>query len=112
MSRRGLDYFAWLQIIITNSSCAKWILYLIKYKDKLIMKFSKNLKLALSIFDNAPFNVVSTIDFRRGKIYYPAQVISSLRDAGAIISVVKKPTYNEVGELCSKIAHYRLEGWV
>lgn len=72
---------------------------------------TKNLELAVSIFDNAPFNTVSTIDFRRGEIYYPAQVISRLRDAGAIISVVKKAAYNEAGELRQNIAHYRLEGW-
>lgn len=111
MSRRGLHYFAWLQIIITNSSCAKWILYLTKYKDQLIMSLSKTLKLAVSIFNDAPFNVVSTIDFRRGGIYYPAQVISQLRTAGAIISVVKKAAYNEAGELCQNIAHYCLVGW-
>ncbi len=76
------------------------------------MDISKNLKLAVSIFDNAPFNTVSTIDFRRGGIYYPPQAISSLRDAGAIITVVKKPAYNEDGELRPNIAHYCLEGWV
>lgn len=76
------------------------------------MSLPKDLKLAVSIFNDAPFNVVSTIDFRRGGIYYPAQVISRLRDAGAIISVVKNPTYNEVGELRPNIAHYCLEGWV
>ncbi len=69
-------------------------------------------KLALSIFDNAPFNTVSTVDFRRGGIYYAPQVISSLRDAGAIISVVRQATYNEAGELRENIAHYCLEGWV
>jgi hypothetical protein len=75
-------------------------------------QLSKNLKLASSIFDNAPFNTVSTIDFRKGGIFYPAQVISRLRDAGAIISVVKKEAYNEAGELCQNIAHYCIEGWV
>jgi hypothetical protein len=73
---------------------------------------SKTLKLAVSIFDAAPFNTVSTVDFRKAEIYYPAQVISRLRAAGAIISVVKKAAYNEVGDLCENIAHYRLEGWV
>lgn len=73
---------------------------------------SKNSKLAVSLFDNAPFNTVSTIDLRRGEIFYPAQVISRLRSAGATISVVKKPAYNEAGDLCENIAHYRLEGWI
>ncbi len=72
----------------------------------------RRLKLAVSIFDNAPLNTVSTIDFRRGGIYYAPQVIRGLRAAGAIISVVRQATYNEEGELRPNIAHYRFEGWV
>ncbi len=73
---------------------------------------SKNLKLAVSIFDSAPSNTVSTIDLRIGGIYYPPQTIRGLRDAGAIITVVKKPAFNEAGELRPNIAHYHFEGWV
>ncbi len=73
---------------------------------------SKNLKLAVTIFENAPFNTVSTIDLRIGGIYYPPQAIRGLRDAGAIITVVQKPAHNEAGELRPNIAHYHFEGWV
>ena len=73
---------------------------------------SKNLKLAVSIFDHVPFNTVSTIDTRRGGIHYLPQAISSLRAAGAIISVVKETAYSEAGELTPNIAYYHLEGWV
>ena len=75
-----------------------------------MINLSHDLKLALLIFENAPFHTVSSVDFRIGGIFYPAQVISRLRAAGAIISVVKKAAYNELGELRSNIAHYRLEG--
>ena len=77
-----------------------------------MINLSQDLKLALLTFENAPFNIVSTIDFRMSGIYYPAQVISRLRTVGAIISVVKKDAYNELGELRNNIAHYRLESWI
>ena len=75
-------------------------------------KLSHDLQLALKIFNNATNNIVSTIDFRLGGIFYPAQVIRRMRGAGAIISVVKKLAYNELDELRPNIAHYRLESWV
>ena len=70
---------------------------------------SKNLKLAVSIFDHVPFNTVSTIDTRRGGIHYPSQIINSLRASVVIISVAKRDTYSEAGELTPNISYYHLE---
>lgn len=75
-------------------------------------KLSKKEKLAVSILNAAPFNIATSIKLRNKGVYSVSQTISRLIAKGAIIAVVKKPAYDNVGELHNNIAHYRFEGWM
>jgi len=75
-------------------------------------KLTKTEQLVVSILDTSPLKTASSITLREGGIYSVSQTVGRLRDKGAIISVVRKATYdNKTGELHNNIAHYCLEGW-
>jgi len=77
-----------------------------------LTNLTKKEQLAVSTFDTSPLKTASSMKLREGGVYSVSQTIGRLRSKGAIISVVKKATYdNKTGELHNNIAHYCLEGW-
>ena len=65
----------------------------------------------MALFNQNPYNRISTYDFRKSGIGSPAQCIANLKSKGAIIEKELKSATDESGRVHKNVAWYIFKGW-
>ena len=75
------------------------------------MQLQPSLVEIIKIFNEAPSEFISTLDFLHKGVLSPGAGISKLKNIGAIIVTELRIVTDCTGRLRKNIAHYKLEGW-
>ena len=75
------------------------------------MQLQPSLVEIIKIFNEAPSEFISTLDFINKGVLSPAAGIAKLKNNGAIIVTELRMVMDSTGRLRKNIAHYKLVGW-
>jgi len=65
----------------------------------------------LQMLNQHPYGWVNTFEFRNAGIASPSCCISQLKTRGAIIEKEMRSAIDHVGNVHTRVAHYRFMGW-